>query len=116
MTPPETATETASPAATNGIAAFAAPLAPRRGGRAPSVRKYAKIFRASLVGRLTYRADFLFSTLLRFLPMLTTILLWQAIYATAKPDGTSSPNQKRLSGFAFDEMIAYLLMVNISRM
>ena len=30
---------------------------------------------------MTYRADFLLGTLLRFLPMLTTILLWKAIYA-----------------------------------
>ena len=40
-----------------------------------------KIFRASLVERMTYRGDFLLGTLLRFLPMVTTILLWQAIYA-----------------------------------
>ncbi len=61
---------------------------------------------------MTYRADFLFTTFLRFLPMLTTILLWQAIYAGAR--GTSGTNS--LSGFSLNEMIAYLLMVNISRM
>jgi ABC-2 type transport system permease protein len=82
--------------------------APRPRGVVAGVRKYFKIFRASLVERLTYRGDFLFGTLLRFLPMLTTILLWSAIYAGA--------GKKTLSGFSFNEMIAYLLLVNIARM
>ena len=79
-------------------------------GRGPlsSLRKYSKIFRASLVERMTYRGDFLFGTILRFLPMMTTILLWRAIY-----EGSGKRSQ---SGFTYNEMIAYLLMVNISRM
>ncbi|MDB5349740.1 MAG: ABC-type uncharacterized transport system, permease component [Planctomycetota bacterium] len=113
MTPPELAT--AAPSEME-VPAFSMPVESNPAGFAATLRKYTKIFRASLVERLTYRADFLFSTLLRFLPMLTTILLWQAIYATATPDETSTPGHKRLSGFQFDEMIAYLLMVNISRM
>lgn len=73
-----------------------------------SIRKYAKIVRVSLTERLTYRADFFFSTLLRFLPMITTILLWQAIYAGS--------GEQELSGYSAREMIAYLLLVHISRM
>lgn len=96
--------------------AFDLALADRPTGIGPTFRKYAKIFRASLVERLTYRADFLFGTLLRFLPMLTTILLWQAIYAKAIPDKGSSSGNKTIAGFDFNGMIAYLLMVNISRM
>ena len=72
------------------------------------IRKYWNICRISLIERLTYRADFFVATLLRFLPMLTTILLWQAVYAGS--------GQSQLSGFTFDEMIAYLLLVHISRM
>lgn len=106
-TPPDTS----DPAA---IASFATPLAPRRTGFVPALRKYSKIFRASLVERLTYRADFLIGTFLRFLPMLTTILLWQAIYAGASEDRPKESTE--LSGFGFDEMIAYLLLTNISRM
>lgn len=71
-------------------------------------RKYAMIYRVSLSERLTYRADFLFTTFLRFLPTLTTILLWDAIYAGA--------GAKALEGFTYEQMIAYLLIVNISRM
>jgi ABC-2 type transport system permease protein len=72
------------------------------------LRKYAKILRVSLTERLTYRGDFFLSTILRFLPMVTTILLWEAIYAGA--------GQMQLSGFNRREMIAYLLLVHISRM
>ncbi|GAC1465804.1 MAG: ABC-2 family transporter protein [Isosphaeraceae bacterium] len=80
---------------------------PSFGPRA-TLRKYVKIFRASLVERMTYRGDFLFGTLMRFLPLITTILLWQAIY-----DGSG---KMQLAGFRYREMIAYLLLTNISRM
>jgi ABC-2 type transport system permease protein len=72
------------------------------------LRKYLMIFRVSLSERLTYRADFFLATVLRFLPMLTTILLWTAIYAGSGEDS--------LSGFSLRQMIAYLLLVHISRM
>lgn len=106
MTPPET----------SHVPAFDRPLAPRPTGFIPLARKYTKIFRASLVERLTYRLDFIFGTLLRFLPILTTILLWQAIYKGSQPDSGTSGASKALAGFTFSDMIAYLLMVNISRM
>src|SRR5438093_5117183 len=83
-----------------------APGAPRCAPRA--LRKYWRIFGTSLIERMTYRADFFVSTILRFLPMVTTILLWQAIYAGSQED--------QISGFSFNEMIAYLLLVHISRM
>src|SRR6476620_422725 len=76
------------------------------------VRKYSRIFRVSLIERLHYRGDFFFSTILRFLPMLTTILLWRAVYIGAgETHGTTS-----LAGYRYSEMIAYLLLVHISRM
>jgi ABC-2 type transport system permease protein len=75
-----------------------------------ALRKYAKILRASLVERLAYRADFLLSTLLRFLPMLTTILLWHAVYDSAGEDSALTAK------FTLHQMISYLLLVHISRM
>jgi ABC-2 type transport system permease protein len=75
-----------------------------------ALRKYGKILRASLVERLAYRADFFLSTLLRFLPMLTTILLWHAVYAGAGESSTLTDK------FTLDQMIAYLLLVHIARM
>ncbi|HEV8058492.1 MAG TPA: ABC-2 family transporter protein [Gemmataceae bacterium] len=79
------------------------PLAP---GVLRRVRKYVKIMRVSLSERLTYRFDFILSTLLRFLPMVTTILLWQAVFV----------GQTSIAGFDRNEMIAYLLLVHIGRM
>jgi len=75
--------------------------------------KYAKIFRVSLIERMTYRGDFFFSTILRFLPMLTTILLWAAIYEGAPEQ---EGGKKELAGFTYQQMVAYLLLVHISRM
>jgi ABC-2 type transport system permease protein len=73
--------------------------------------KYSKIFRIALIERMAYRADFFLSTFLRFLPMLTTILLWHAIYA-----GADKLDSGDMAGYRFQEMIAYLLLVHISRM
>jgi ABC-2 type transport system permease protein len=71
-------------------------------------RKYLNIFRASLVERMAYRGDFLLGTVLRFLPVLTTVLLWEAVY--------TGSGQTSLAGFERNEMIAYLLLIHISRM
>jgi ABC-2 type transport system permease protein len=80
-------------------------------GFVQSLHKYWKILRVSLIERMTYRADFFLSTFLRFLPMLTTILLWQAIYT-----GSGKAEKGDLAGYTFDNMVAYLLLVHISRM
>jgi ABC-2 type transport system permease protein len=72
------------------------------------LRKYLNIFRVSLIERMTYRGDFFLGSVLRFLPMLTTILLWQAIFRDS--------GRSEIGGFSRDEMIAYLLLVHISRM
>lgn len=73
-----------------------------------ALRKYFNIFRVSLIERMAYRGDFLLGSILRFLPMITTILLWHAVY-----EGAQSNN---LGGFSYRDMIAYLLLVHISRM
>jgi ABC-2 type transport system permease protein len=80
-----------------------------------TVRKYFNIFRVSLIERMAYRGDFLLGSVLRFFPMITTILLWQAVYAgAAKSDGADE--NRTISGYTVREMIAYLLLVHISRM
>src|SRR5205823_8730425 len=78
------------------------------GGPFAKLRKYSKIFRVSLSERMTYRLDFLLGSILRFLPLVTTILLWRAIY--------EGSGQSSLAGFRYREMIAYLLLTHISRM
>jgi viologen exporter family transport system permease protein len=76
------------------------------------LRKYGRIFRVSLIERLHYRGDFFFSTILRFLPMLTTILLWRAVYIGANETAGATT----LAGYGYHDMVAYLLLVHISRM
>src|SRR5436190_431736 len=79
----------------------------------PEMRKYLKILRISLVERLAYRADFFLTTFFRFLPLITTFLLWEAIYAGAN---TEQDPDFEIAGFREKTMIAYLLLVQISRM
>jgi ABC-2 type transport system permease protein len=115
MTPPDAVAEPSeAPARTDigGDSDSHTPPAPR--GVVATARKYYKIFRASLVERMAYRSDFLFGTLLRFLPMITTILLWQAIYAGSGRSALSGSENG--IAFRYREMIAYLLLTNISRM
>jgi ABC-2 type transport system permease protein len=90
--------------------AIAARRAP---GWLAGVRKYVNIFRVSLVERMAYRSDFLLGSVLRFLPLVTTILLWRAAFEGAPADANGD---KEFSGFTYDEMVAYLLLVHISRM
>ena len=81
-------------------------------GKAPgffgSIRKYLNILKVSLVERLAYRGDFLLGTVLRFLPMISAILLWKSVYLGADTDV--------LSGYTYSQVIAYLLLVHVSRM
>lgn len=65
------------------------------------------ILRTSLEERLTYRADFALGTLMRFLPIVTQILLWKAIFEAA--------GEKKIAGFQYKDMVAYYLIVMISR-
>lgn len=78
-----------------------------------STWKYLRILRISLVERLAYRADFFLTTFFRFLPLITTFLLWEAIYVGAN---TEDRSDFEIAGFTRDQMIAYLLLVQISRM
>ncbi len=80
--------------------------------RHSTFRKYLRIFRVSLIERLAYRGDFFLATILRFLPMVTTILLWRAIYEGAE----KTTGRTELAGYRYHEMIAYLLLTHISRM
>ena len=108
MTPPEVLAARSAVSSTELSPLAALGHAVPEPGLASRVRKYARIFRVSLSERMTYRADFLLGTILRFLPLVTTILLWKAIY--------EGSGQESLAGFRYREMIAYLLLTHISRM
>ena len=107
--PPSAASETSVPSESP-------PFRPALGRLARGVamvNKYFWIFRVTLVERLTYRVDFLLTSIFRFLPLVTTVLLWSAIY-----QGSGREELGDASGgvsFTYREMIAYLLLVQISR-
>ena len=65
------------------------------------------ILRISLEERLVYRADFALGTLMRFLPIITQILLIRAVF--------ESSGRQTIAGFTNHDVIAYYLMVMISR-
>ena len=63
--------------------------------------------RTAIEERLVYRGDFAFSTLVRFLPIVTQIFLWNAIYKD-DPD-------RALRGYRFGDMVSYYLLVMLAR-
>jgi len=68
------------------------------------------ILKTSVEERLVYRGDFVFATLIRFLPIVTQIFLWGAIYGIH----TSSPI-KSIKSYSYHEMVAYYLLVMVGR-
>lgn len=71
------------------------------------VAKYRTIFVIGVAERLTYRSDFFVGTLMRFMPIVTTVFLWKAVFA-----GSSNT---RIANLTNDEMVAYFLLVLIGR-
>lgn len=75
-------------------------------------------FKVSINERLVYRADFMVGTLMRFLPTLTQIFLWWAIYDVVSTPGSADSAEgpdKAIAGYRYGDMVAYYLMVIISR-
>ena len=68
------------------------------------------LLRTSLEERLIYRGDFAFATFVRFLPIITQICLWGAIFGVG-----SDETEQRLNGYTYREMVAYYLLTMIGR-
>jgi ABC-2 type transport system permease protein len=57
--------------------------------------------------RLVYRGDFALGTLMRFLPIVTQVFLWTAVFAaTSRPD---------IAGYSRNDIVAYYLLTMITR-
>ncbi len=69
------------------------------------------VLRISLEERLVYRGDFALGTLMRFLPIVTQVFLWAAVFA-AMPSAGGGP---QIAGYSYRDMIAYYLLVMVSR-
>lgn len=68
------------------------------------------ILRTCIEERLVYRADFALGTLFRFLPIVTQIFLWGAIFGV----GTDNAHLK-IGGYTYQDMVAYYLMTMLGR-
>ena len=66
------------------------------------------ILRISLEERLVYRGDFALGTLMRFMPIVTQIFLWAAVFASIYPKAT-------IAGYSYREMVAYYLLTMVAR-
>ena len=57
--------------------------------------------------RLVYRGDFALGTLMRFLPIVTQVFLWTAVFAaTSRPD---------IAGYSRNDIVAYYLLTMVTR-
>ena len=65
------------------------------------------ILKTAIAERLAYRGDFAFSTLVRFLPIITQIFLWNAIFA--------GDEVRTLNNYRYADMVAYFLLVMVAR-
>lgn len=68
------------------------------------------ILKTCVSERFVYRGDFAFATLLRFMPIVTQVFLWSAIFAA----GTSD-ERKELNGYTYSNMVAYYLLAMVGR-
>jgi len=65
------------------------------------------ILRISIEERLIYRGDFALSTLMRFLPIVTQIFLWGAVFSAA--------GRSQIAHYSYHDFIAYYLLTMVSR-
>ena len=71
------------------------------------------ILRTALEERLVYRGDFALGTLMRFLPIVTQIFLWYAVFDSI--GDAEGDNAATIGGFGFRDMVAYYLLTMIAR-
>ena len=65
------------------------------------------ILRISLEERFVYRGDFALGTLMRFLPIITQVFLWGAIFAAS--------GNNAIQGYTANAVVAYYMLTMISR-
>ncbi len=60
-----------------------------------------------------YRGDFALGTLMRFLPIVTQIFLWSAVFGAMSSDGNAAAPSIR--GYRYDDFVAYYLLTMVTR-
>jgi len=78
-----------------------------RPGPLHGLRVWWTMLAISLEERLAYRGDFMLGTAMRFLPIVTQIFLWTAVFAaTSRPD---------IAGYSRNDIVAYYLLTMVTR-
>ncbi|MFN7875486.1 MAG: ABC transporter permease [Pirellula sp.] len=78
----------------------------------PGIQLKLTILKTALAERMAYRGDFAIGTLMRFLPLITQIFLWWAIFQSIDSTGSGAG---RINGYSFRDMVAYYLLTTIGR-
>ena len=65
------------------------------------------VLRICIEERLVYRGDFMLGTLMRFLPLVTQVFLWSAVFAAT--------GGKEIAGYTYRDFVAYYLLTNVAR-
>jgi len=74
---------------------------------ATRLRIWWTMLRISLEERLAYRGDFILGTAMRFLPIVTQVFLWTAVFAaTTRSD---------IAGYSRTDIVAYYLLTMVTR-
>ena len=83
------------------------PTAPAVGGLRASLRVWGTMLAICLEDRLAYRGDFVLGTLMRFLPIVTQVFLWTAVFAaTTRAD---------IAGYSREDIVADYLRTMLTR-
>jgi ABC-2 type transport system permease protein len=77
----------------------------------PSFHKYWVILSTRTQEDMVYRANYIFGAVFRFLPLVTTIFLWWAVFETRRQSG----NLGSIMGMSFEDMVAYNAYMYIAR-
>ncbi len=70
------------------------------------------ILRVALEERLVYRGDFALGTLMRFLPIVTQVFLWWAIFQSLRADHGADAT---IQGYTYNDFVAYYLLTMVAR-
>jgi len=70
------------------------------------------ILRISLQERLVYRGDFALGTLIRFLPIITQIFLWAAVFSAVE---AADASRRTIADYTYPAMVGYYLLTMVSR-
>jgi ABC-2 type transport system permease protein len=70
------------------------------------------ILRIALEERMVYRGDFALGTLMRFLPIVTQIFLWWAVFQSIP---TAVGQRQEIRGYDYNDFVAYYLLTMIVR-